>query len=240
MKKKILIKGNKVHDVGYRLLLMDLAEDIEIGNFDARNVMKGNKQIVSVLIESSENNVTEFFNQVKEKDNMPEHAEVDSMDWEDYGERVKSFERYERSFMRWQQAKIANSGVGILEVQKLILKHTSRIPKIEENTSRIPAIEENTSRILEHTSNIPKIEEHTSLIPAIEEHTSLIPAIEEHTSLIPAIEEHTSLIPAIEEHTSEMKESLSQLIPKVTVMEQEQEVMKRDIVRIKESVGIAA
>ncbi len=75
MKKKITIKGKKVHDVGYRLFLMDVADEFEIENFDAKNLEEDGKEVVTVKIESSEENRNNFINFVKT--NFPEHAEVD-------------------------------------------------------------------------------------------------------------------------------------------------------------------
>jgi len=60
VKKKVIIKGGKVHDVGYRLFLMNLAGKLEIERFDADNILANGKQCVEVLVESSENKIKKF------------------------------------------------------------------------------------------------------------------------------------------------------------------------------------
>jgi len=122
MKKRIILKGKKVHNVGYRLFLMDAAEDFGIENFDVKNLKENDKEIVSIRIESSDENVNNFINFVKT--NFPEHADVDkqSIEINDYEGKINSFEVFERSFMRHQTAKIANAGIGMLEKQDLMIQ----------------------------------------------------------------------------------------------------------------------
>jgi len=230
MKKRILIKGRKVHDVAYRLFLMNLAGDIGIENFNARNIKEKDRQVVKVLVESSGDNINKFFNIVREPENFPEHADVDSdsISIEDYGDYIGTLDSFRLGFMVYQQSKFANAAVGLLgEFKEFRMESGEKQDKTLEKLDKM----------LEHTSRIPNIEANTSKIPKIEENTSKIPNIEANTS---KILENTSKIPDIEENTSEMKDSLSQLIPKITVIEEEQEVMKKDIVRIKERIGIAA
>ena len=111
IKKKILIKGRKVHNVGYRLFLMNLADDLGIENFDAKNVHEDEKQCVKVLVKSSESKVNKFFNILRE--DFPEHTKVESIDIEGYGEWVKSLESFRSGFNSHQLSKIANAGVGM-------------------------------------------------------------------------------------------------------------------------------
>lgn len=115
-KKKILIKGDKVHDIGYRLFLMNIADGIGIENFDAENLKEDGVQVVMVLIESTENNINEFFNHIKE--DFPPDAKVNSTGIEDYGKRVKPLESFRSGFMAAQQQKFAVAGVGLLNEVK--------------------------------------------------------------------------------------------------------------------------
>ncbi len=113
MKKKITIKGKKVHDVGYRLFLMDTAEDFEIENFDAKNLKEDGKEVVTVKIESSEENVNSFINFVKT--NFPEQAEVDkeSIFVSDCEDKIKPLYVFERSFNRHQMQKFVNASLKV-------------------------------------------------------------------------------------------------------------------------------
>ncbi len=38
MKRRILIKGDRVRDVGYRLFLLEVAEQLGLRGFQARNI----------------------------------------------------------------------------------------------------------------------------------------------------------------------------------------------------------
>jgi len=124
MKKKIFIKGMKVHDIGYRLFLMNSAEDLGIENFDAKNIKQDGKQCIKVLIESSEDNVNRFIDFAKDKENRPEHANVDSVDIQDYTDEIKSFESFRTGFMAEQQYKFVNVGHGMLNEMKGVKTET--------------------------------------------------------------------------------------------------------------------
>jgi acylphosphatase len=113
VKKKILIKGEKVHDLGYRLFLMNSAEDFMIEEFDARNVKEDGKEAVRVLVESDEKNVNKFIEFVKKKENRPEHAKVDSVDVSEYRDYVKPLESFRSGFMAYQQQKFVNVAIGV-------------------------------------------------------------------------------------------------------------------------------
>ncbi len=165
MKKRILIKGRKVHDVAYRLFLMNLAGDIGIENFNARNIKEKDRQVVKVLVESSGDNINKFFNIVREPENFPEHADVDSdsISIEDYGDYIGTLDSFRLGFMAYQQSKFANAAVGLLNEVKEFRK---------ENREGLQNIKADTSQIKQDTSKIPNIEENTSKIPKIEKNTS--------------------------------------------------------------------
>ena len=63
---------------------MNMAADMGIENFNAKNVKKDGREAVEVLIDASGENVSRFFDIANEKENQPERAKVDSMDVEDY------------------------------------------------------------------------------------------------------------------------------------------------------------
>jgi len=98
------------------------AEDFGIENFDVKNLKENDKEIVSAKIESSDENVNDFINFAKT--NFPRHADVDgqSIEVNDYEGKIKSFEAFERSFMRHQTAKIANADIGMLYKQDISIQ----------------------------------------------------------------------------------------------------------------------
>jgi len=65
-KVKLTITG-KVHNVGYRPFLLDLAESLFIERFDARNVLIKGKQAVVVLVEGDDEQINQFVELVKKR-----------------------------------------------------------------------------------------------------------------------------------------------------------------------------
>ena len=95
--KIIIIKGDKVHNVGYRPLLFAKALRLRISNFDARNEEEkdGEKQSVVVCISGLEKQISDFVAYVKSEKWRPKDAKVDSITEEsEYLENVISIEEY--------------------------------------------------------------------------------------------------------------------------------------------------
>lgn len=116
--KKIIIKG-KVHDVGYRLFLLNEAESLFIENFDARNVVVDDEQRLVALIGGPEEKINGFTDFVQS--NSPPDASVLAVEVEDYTEKVRSIESFRQSFMVSQTAKLVQAGVGMLGKQDMVL-----------------------------------------------------------------------------------------------------------------------
>ena len=114
-KRKILIKGQKVHSVGYRAFLLDEAEALLMPNFSAKN-KKNETEIVEVLVGADKEYIDIFIKFVK--NNYPEDAEVTDISVEDYDGDIRTIEAYSRSFSATQLSKIAVTGVSLLTNQK--------------------------------------------------------------------------------------------------------------------------
>ena len=119
MKVKITIIG-KVHDVGYRPFLLDLADSLFIQRFDARNVIIEGKQAVIVLVEGDEEQVNQFIELVKSE--KPENAIVEKIEVEEYRGFVRSIDSYRQSLMVNQLNKIVQVGLKMLEKQDETIK----------------------------------------------------------------------------------------------------------------------
>ncbi len=113
-KLRILITG-KVHEVGYRPLLLGLAESFEIERFFADNVHVDGKQAVEILIDADEDRIELFLDLLKRK--KPENAIVEDIKVEDYDGRVMGIESYYRYLTAMQLTKIATYGGRMLEKQ---------------------------------------------------------------------------------------------------------------------------
>ncbi len=125
IKKKLVIEGEKVHNVGYRLFLMDLADDFLLTCFSAKNKVKEGKQIVEVLAGGKRCGVEKFISLAKKE--YPPNSKVAKVSDYDYDEDIRSIESFSRSFSTSQLAKIAGAGVSMLGKQDTAIdlqKHT--------------------------------------------------------------------------------------------------------------------
>lgn len=114
MKKKIVIFG-EVHNVGYRPLLLGIAESLEIERFFADNIKIDGKDAVYVLVDSSDEKVEEFIKMVRSK--QPDNAKVEEVTIEDYSGSVMKIENYHRYLTSAQLGKIATYGRWMVEKQ---------------------------------------------------------------------------------------------------------------------------
>ncbi len=89
-KAKIIIKGETVQEIGYRVSLLTNALGFGISNFYAYNTR--DKQGVIVLISAEKETINDFYNHIKE--NIPEDAVVSGFEIEDFAGSVMDIERY--------------------------------------------------------------------------------------------------------------------------------------------------
>ncbi|GBE56889.1 acylphosphatase [archaeon BMS3Bbin16] len=111
IKRKLIIKGPKVHNIGYRFFLYDEALRLGLSHFDARNI-KHELEGVNIHVGGEEEKVkllTAFA-----KNNFPPLAEVTKVTETPYTGDIRSIELFERSFMLEQQSKATAYGLGIL------------------------------------------------------------------------------------------------------------------------------
>jgi acylphosphatase len=116
VKKKIVIKGDRVQDVGYRLFLLDAAEDLGLKGFQARNI----KDYVEFCVEGDDDRVVKFVEFAK--GNYPEFARVNKVMDEDYDGEVASIDRFYQRFSVDQLVKIVDIGIDMVGKQDSMLK----------------------------------------------------------------------------------------------------------------------
>ena len=92
MKIKIKITGGKVHGVGYRPWLTDVAMNAGLHGFYAGNRIEGKNSVVVVLVEGDEESLSCFEEQVRSS--KPQSAEVDRIETEEYTGAVMLLESY--------------------------------------------------------------------------------------------------------------------------------------------------
>ena len=103
MKLKITIKG-KVHGVGYRVKLINIALEYGIDRFSVFNVEMNGKQAVVCLVDAPDN-IIEILKQ-RVKSEKPEKAIVESIEFEEYRYEVPPIERCMQAFQmeHWGKA----------------------------------------------------------------------------------------------------------------------------------------
>ncbi len=118
VKKRILIKGRKVHNVGYRPFLMEKAQELKIPNFHAKNIKENGKQVVDVRVGGEGVRIDKFLKFVNE--NWPALAEVEniSVEEKEYEEDIMTLEDFSGVLSALQLSKIVQAGLGMIEMQK--------------------------------------------------------------------------------------------------------------------------
>ncbi len=163
MKLKVIITGSKVHDVGYRVMLVNKALSLGINNFNAFNTFLDEKQAVFAIIEGDEDTLGEFNSYVNTV--KPDEAEVENICFEEYKNTVPPIERVMQAFQMEQWGK------GIPILLKMLDQQDSMLDKQETTIGILKSVNEDTSHIRKDTSKIPDIADNTLLIPAMKEDT---------------------------------------------------------------------
>ncbi len=170
MKLKITITGPKVHDVGYRPWLVELAMSMGLKGFDVYNDEEDGQQTVIALIEADDRRVQKFLSAVNAK--RPQLALVGSIVSGDYADDVMPL---------WQTAAMnaygqMNKAIPILQAIK------DNTDKIKESTDLIPQMANSTEKILEEVKGLREDQPEYAMqfrqlqadVRAIKEHLGMI------------------------------------------------------------------
>ncbi len=103
MKFKVIIKG-KVHGVGYRVMLINLALEYGIDRFSTFNTKIDGKEAVICLIDAPEWIAEEIKNRIQSE--KPEGALVESVEFEEFQYEIPPIERSMQAFQmeHWGKA----------------------------------------------------------------------------------------------------------------------------------------
>ncbi|MEM3694097.1 MAG: acylphosphatase [Candidatus Bathyarchaeia archaeon] len=123
----MIIKGSRVHNIGYRPLLLGIAESLDIERFSAENLYIDGFEAVEVLVEDDENKVKAFLEIAMKK--KPEKADVEKINIEDYLGTVMKTESYYRYLTATQLAKMAEYGGRMIEKQDETIREVKDLRK---------------------------------------------------------------------------------------------------------------
>ncbi len=126
-KLKFKIIGSKVHNVGYRVLLVNKVLSMGVNNFNIFNTYFNKTQGIIALIEANDEAIEEFKNYVTEF--KPEIAIVENISFEEYNNTVPPVERVMQSFQMEQWGK------GIPILVQIAEKLDTNTSILKENTS---------------------------------------------------------------------------------------------------------
>ncbi len=115
MARRLLIRGPRVTEVGYRLFLFQRATALGLTGFYARNL----DGALEVLVDGPEPALEEFVRLAREE--RPPAAEVRSVEVGEYSGPVPDVESFYRAFSLEQLVKIVQAGVQMLGKQDLML-----------------------------------------------------------------------------------------------------------------------
>ena len=161
MKLKIEITGSKVHDVGYRPWLTDVAMNASLLGFNASNRTRDNIQTVVVLVEGNEDDVRYFERTVKSE--KPPRAEVDLIKSEDFAGEVMSIDKYAAMNTTSQMNKVIPLLLGMNDKMECMLqKQDITIQKQDVTISEIRELREDL--IKRSDDRLARIEKDIRLI----------------------------------------------------------------------------
>lgn len=156
MKLRITITGPKVHDVGYRPWLVELARSMGLKGFDVYNDEEDGQQMVIALIEADDRRIQRFLSTVNEK--RPQLANVSSITSGDYSDEVMPLWQTATMNAYGQMNKavpiLQKMGADIAGMKSDISEMKDDLKAVKKNTDMIPQMANNTEKILEEVKGL--------------------------------------------------------------------------------------
>ena len=138
MKLKVKITGPKVHDVGYRPFLTEIAMSLALRGFEVYNDEEEGRQVVVALVEGDEPRISKFSKAANMQ--CPQIAIVDVAKSEDYAGEVMPM---------WQFASISTA----TQMNKAI----PLLLAVKENTDIIPEMRDDLKAVRKNTDLVPEM-----------------------------------------------------------------------------------
>ena len=137
MKLKIKITGPKVHGVGYRPYLTELAMRLALRGFEVYNDDEEGQQVVIALVEGDEQRIAKFYNSAMKE--WPQLATVDNVKSEDFADDISPLWQFASINTASQMNKaiplllaVKDNTDATLEEIKAVRKNTDTIPQVLE------------------------------------------------------------------------------------------------------------
>jgi acylphosphatase len=226
MKIKAKIIGPKVHNIGYRYLLLNEADNLGLKGFSARNVMESGNQTVLVLAEGDDELVAKFREFVQT--NQPETAVVKKVYFEDFEGRVESVSRFAFRFQSLQVSKGINSILKIESVQydmlknqhSMLEKQDQMLEKQDESIELLKGVKDDTSAIREKQDQM--LEKQDQML-------------EKQDQMLEKQDESVELLKGVKDDTSAIRDEIRQRSS--GTLEEKYEQLSREIAEIKTTIS---
>ena len=132
MKLKIIIKGKKTHNIGYRVVLVNKALTLGVNNFNTFNTFIDGVQTVIAMIEADVEIIEEFKAFIHTTG--PKDAEVESINVEEYKNSIPPIERCMQAFQMEQLGKSIPILLEMLDKQDSMLDKQDSMVKLQSET----------------------------------------------------------------------------------------------------------
>lgn len=148
---KIIIAGEKTHDIGYRYFLMESALAYGIERFSARN-LREEAEVVQVLVEGDKEALEQFYDFVKTT--YPEEAKVKKITAEEYKGYIPKIDSFALVFNVGQSRKFIKIG---RSVDGKLDKIDGKLDRIDNRLESMDGKLDKTNKLLEaRFSNLEK------------------------------------------------------------------------------------
>lgn len=138
MKLATRITGSKVHDVGYRVFLLDKALALDLAGFSARNKVEDDRQILLVFAEGDSDQIEEFRQFVKAE--VPPAASVSDISFDNYEGPVERLGSFAQKIYMNQLSKGISAVLRIEKVQiQMLDKQNQTICALDKTRNEIVA-----------------------------------------------------------------------------------------------------
>ena len=166
---ELIIKGEKVNNVGYRPFLLLNALTHEIEKLYAFNAIAGGQEAVILRAEGEDEHIASYIEFVKSS--YPPHAKVGSIEVKDFNGHVGDAYKYAQILQLEQMYKAIPAIISIDNKQDAMLeKQDIMIEKQDATISILKEVREDTSAMLEKQdatiSILEEVREDTSAIKA--------------------------------------------------------------------------
>jgi len=179
MKLKVKITGPKVHEVGYRPYLTELAMRLALRGFEVYNDDDDDngQQMVITLIEGDEQRIAKFYNSVMKK--QPELAIVDNIKSEDFADDITPLWQFASINTASQMNKAIPLLLAVKDNTDATLVEIKAVHKTTDETlTEIKAVRKTTDETLVEIKAVRKTTDETLVeIKAARKNTDTIPQV---------------------------------------------------------------